>query len=75
MNNELQDFARSRLKEGLKKCTEDQQQLFKRMYSNGNLELPIDTVIDRMPAGNLDWAMEQVRRTIEKNERKATDAG
>lgn len=74
MNNELQEFARNRLKEGLKKCTEAQQQLFKRMYCPHDLERPVDAVVDGMPADKLDWAMDQVRRTVEKNEREGTNA-
>ena len=62
MNNTLQKFARDELKKGLAKCTESQQLLFKRMYANGNLEMPIDEIVDNMPEGKLDWAMQQVER-------------
>lgn len=74
MNNQLQSFAREKLKEGLKKCTEAQQHLFKRMYSHDDLEKPIDEVVDQMPESTLDWAMDQVRRTIENNEKGESDA-
>ena len=69
MNNQLQNFARQQLKDGLSQCTEAQQTMFKRMYSNENLELPIDEVVDNMPESKLDWAMLQVERTILKNSR------
>ena len=65
MNNQLETFARKTLKEGLSLCTEAQQYLFKRMYSHKNLELPINEIIDNMPEGKLDWAMEQVEKTLQ----------
>ena len=67
MNQELQDFARKTLKEGLEKCTDDQRLIFKRMYSHKDLEKPIDAVVDQMPAEKLSWAMDQVKRTVVKN--------
>lgn len=67
MNQQLQDFARETLKEGLKKCTDAQVDLFKRMYSHDNLELSIDDVVDNMPEAKLDWAMKQVERTLAKS--------
>ena len=64
MNSELQAYAREILKKDLKECTEDQQHLFKRMYSHKNLNLPIDEVVDNMESHKLDLAMQQVKRTI-----------
>lgn len=66
MNNNLQNYARSTLKEWLKECTPDQQHIFRRMYSHKNLEKPIDEVVDEIPEEKLDWAMQQVERTIKK---------
>lgn len=71
MNNTLTQFARNNLKEGLKQCTEAQVHMFKRMYSHNNLELPINEVVDNMPAEKLDRAMEQVEATLAK--RKGDD--
>jgi len=68
MNNKLQDFARNELKIGLAQCTAEEQLLFKRMYSHKNLELPVDDVVDNMPAEKLDWAMQQVERTLAKHQ-------
>ena len=68
MNAQLQKFARDTIKAGLAECSPEQQLLFKRMYANGNLELPIDEVVDDMPEARLDWAMQQVENTIKKNE-------
>ena len=66
MNNQLQGYARTSLKEGLSKCTEGQQMMFKRMYANGNLSAGINDVVDNMPDDKLDWAMQQVERTLSK---------
>lgn len=66
MNDQLKTYARDILKEGLAKCTEGEQLLFKRMYSHGNLELSIVEVIDQMESDKLDWALEQVHRTLDK---------
>ena len=68
MNTQLQQFARDTLKRGLAECSSDQQMLFKRMYANGHLDMPIDKVVDKMPVERLDWAMQQVQGTIVKNE-------
>lgn len=75
MNNQLQTYARATLKEGLAKCTEDEQLFFKRMYSHDNLELPIDEVVDNMGTEKLDWAMEQVQKTVEKSKASAKQRG
>ena len=66
MNNQMQEFARSTLKDGLAQCTENQQFLFKRMYAHGKVEIPINAVIDQMPDDKLDWAMQQVEGTLKK---------
>jgi len=66
MNNQLAEFARNQLKSDLQDCTQEQQLLFKRMYSHKDLEKPIDRVVDDMPDSNLDRALTQVQRTLEK---------
>lgn len=66
MNEELQNFARAHLKEGLAKCTEDEQLLFKRMYAHENLEVSIEDAVDNMEERKLDWAMQQVHRSLAK---------
>ena len=67
MNNELQIFARSTLKKNLAKCPESQQFIFKRMYSHLNLDLDINEVVNKMSEDKLDWAMQQVQRSVDKN--------
>ena len=69
MNNQLQEFARRELKDGLAKLPESNQLLFKRMYSHKDLDKPIDDVVDSMDYDKLDWAMQQVQRSIDKEKR------
>jgi len=66
MNSQIESYARQTLKDGLSKCTEDQQFLFKRMYSHGDLELSINDVVDLIETEKLDWSMQQVERTLAK---------
>jgi len=79
MNTELQKFARTTLKDELSKCTEAQQLIFKRMYipwaleiinenrrlTEEELAMPINDLVDKMPEDKLDWAMQQVQRTLD----------
>lgn len=78
MNQQLQDFARSFLKEGLAQLPGRPQELFKLMYARDGgkrsvedaLAMPIDKVVDDMPADCLDLAMRQVQRTLDELEGK-----
>lgn len=72
MNQQLQDFARATLRDGLSKLSEREHLLFKRMYSHKDLTLDINKVVDNMPESKLDWAMQQVRNSLEKK-RKANE--
>ena len=76
----LEVAKRDALKTDLQKCTPKQQEIFKRMYAHWAedvartrtppndemLSIPIDEVVDNMPEGRLDWAMQQVNRSMEK---------
>jgi hypothetical protein len=66
MNNTIKELYKQNIKDGLAKCTEAQQLLFKRMYSHKNLELAIDKVVDNMPDEKLDMALTQVEATLNK---------
>jgi hypothetical protein len=55
------------LKHGLKQCTEPQRLMFKRMYAGGNLDMPIDEVVDNMPVEKLQHALNQVLSTHRLN--------
>ena len=68
MNEQLQAHARDTLKEGLAQCSDGEQLLFKRMYAHGNLDMPINEVVDNMDTDRLDWAMDQVKRTLDKKQ-------
>lgn len=66
MNNQLQEFARQNLKDGLAQLPESWQTMFKRMYSHENLDADINDVVDSVPEDKLDWAMQQVQRSLDK---------
>ena len=66
MNEELQDYARKRLKEDLPQLTDMNRLLFKRMYSPKNVGLPINDIINAMSDDCLDRAMRQVKNTFIK---------
>ncbi|GAG27163.1 unnamed protein product, partial [marine sediment metagenome] len=44
------------------------QLLFKRMHagSSHNFGIDINKVVDEMPVDKLDWAMQQVQRSLDK---------
>lgn len=79
MNEQLQKFARKTLKDDLSKCSEGEQNTFKRMYGRKldkrgdptisieeTLNTGINEVIDSMEEEKLDLAMQQVQRTLSK---------
>ena len=70
MNKTLAKEGRRILKELLSNCSNEQQVMFKRMYSHKNLQLPINDVIEQMNDDKIDWAITQCERTVEKNNKK-----
>ena len=66
MNEQLQVLARNEIKEGLAQLPNGWQLMFKRMYANGDLNSDINDVVDTMSADKLDWAMQQVQRSLVK---------
>jgi hypothetical protein len=66
-NESLKNSAKDILKALLAKCTEGQQLMFKRMYANGNLCLPIDNVVDQMDPKKMDHAITQCERSVQNN--------
>lgn len=66
MNNTVSNFTRQQIKEGLKQLPDSWQTIFKRMYSHDNLDCDIETVVDNMPDGKLDWALSQVENSLKK---------
>jgi len=65
MNDQIQKFARDTLKSGVAKLPEKNQLLFKRMYHQKDLDANINDVVDGISEDRLDWAMQQVQRTID----------
>lgn len=74
MNQELQDFARERLKEMLAQLGDGERRIFKLMYARASgarsteaaEAMPIEDVVDRMEPSRLDWAMQQCLNTLRK---------
>lgn len=74
MNSTLQEFARTKLIEGLSKLPEGWQNRFKLMYGrNGGKRsvedtqaMPIENVVAEMPEDKLDWAMQQVEKSLKR---------
>lgn len=66
MNDKIQQFARDSIKRGLNMLPEQNRIVFNRMYSPDDLYADINTVVDNMPSDRLDWAMQQVERTLGK---------
>lgn len=59
-------FLRDEIKSRIKSCNEQQITMFKRMYSHKNIDLNIDKVIDNMGEKNLEQALDQIERTLQK---------
>ena len=70
MNLTFAITGKEMLKELLAQCTEQQQVMFKRMYSHNNLDLPINEVVEKMKDEKIDWAITQCERTVENNKIK-----
>lgn len=74
MNEQLQQFARRTLKEGLAQLPPSWQNMFKLMYRRQNgtrsveltQQIPLEEIIDNMPYDKLDWAMTQVSNSLKK---------
>lgn len=69
MNNQMLEFAKKTLKEDLIQLPENYQLMFKRMYSHENLSLPIGDIVELIPEDKLDWAMQQVERSLARLEK------
>jgi hypothetical protein len=76
MHHKLESLARQMLKDGLAKCDEKQQEIFKLMYGRARGKrsmddakaMDINALVDEMPEDKLSWALTQVERTVDKNE-------
>ena len=70
MNSKLQEYARRDIKNGLEKLPEKWQKMFKRLYSHGDLDKPINDVVDGIPEEKLDTALYQVQNSLSKINRQ-----
>lgn len=70
MNKEAVVFCQNWLVKNLSLCTEPQIRLFKQMYCKNNFGLSVQDAVACVQEDKLDWAMQQVERTLEKNKRK-----
>ncbi len=68
MNKELESFARERLIYSLNRCTYCSRYIFNRMYSPKNRFNPIEDTVAKMSVNKLDWAMQQVKRTLDNDD-------
>jgi 3-methyladenine DNA glycosylase AlkC len=73
-NETIKNVAKEMLKELLSECTDGQQLIFKRMYCDKNLELPINEAVDQMEDDKIDWAITQAERTVKKNRKELLTA-
>lgn len=64
MNKQLEQYARSCLKENLAKIPSEMHNIFKRMYSHNDLDKDINDIVDDMECDKLDLAMQQVQLSI-----------
>ena len=77
MNETIENFARTKILEGLLQLPEKSTKMFKLMYSlDGNYKsqneailVPIEDVVKNMSSEKLNWALSQVEASlkIEKN--------
>jgi hypothetical protein len=75
VNGILQDYGRKWLLDNIRKCNQEQQKLFKRMYCPEAPDTDIETVVKDMMVAHLDWAMVQVQNTVKLSTSKETTDG
>lgn len=79
MNKGVAGVFRAELKARLEECTPGQREVFVRMYGPREhlrdkflynvaaiAKNNIDMVVDKMPEDKLDWALQQITRTLNK---------
>lgn len=59
---------RDTLKKLLSQCNDEEQYMFKRMYSHEKMHLSINDAVDRMADDKIDTAISQAQRTIQKKD-------
>lgn len=74
MNPDLAAFAREKIKHGLAQLPASYHEVFNLMYGRAGGKrsvedakaMPVNDVVDQMPAEKLDWAMTQVDNSLKK---------
>lgn len=74
MNDDLQNFARQHIKDGLEMMGPTQLRTFALMYGRKGgkrsvedaVAMPLADIVNEIPPDKLDWAMQQVNRTLEQ---------
>jgi hypothetical protein len=74
MNQQLQDFARQQIRDGLELMGPEQLRVFALMYGRKGgrrsvedaVAMPMAEIVAEIPPEKLDWAMQQVANTLEK---------
>ena len=66
MNKELEDYAKAFLRNNLKKCSDEEFIVFKKMYSVNKLDANIREAVDNVGKTQLTWAMQQVTNALLK---------
>lgn len=80
MNQQLQEFARNKLLEGLAQLPGGWQERFNLMYARDNgrrsvedaKAMSISAVVAQMPEDTLDWALTQVQNSLNKQSKEST---
>lgn len=78
MNDTLQAFARQSILDGLAMLPEGHSKTFKLLYGRNNgkrsiedtVALSVADVVKMIPGDKLDWAMEQVERSIKQQDKR-----
>ena len=66
MNKTISNTIRQSMKKMIIHCNDNEQLLFKRMYSHNNLNLHINDVIDNMPDDKINMGFTQIENTLKK---------
>ncbi len=74
MRADLREHVNSLIEGGLRKCSDRQVDLFRRMYSPNDVDAPLSGIVRKIPDGKSENAWDQVKRTVVKNEALTANA-
>ena len=66
MHKKIINYAKEEIKSGLEKLTDKHRLFFKRLYSHGNLDKPVNDIVNELPSDKLSWALTQVENSNKK---------